>query len=113
MPHTNVMPKHFDLYYGGGWNRPQSGHYVEVTSPGSGEILGRVAEAGAADVAAAVAAARRGFGEWRRVLPLERARIRRGRSQTGAYVQGRARGSGGPSLVSRNVRQGPGAGGGQ
>ena len=77
MPHTNVLPKHFDLYYGGGWNRPQSGRYVEVTSPGSGEILGRVAEAGAADVAAAVAAARRGFGEWRRVPPLERARILR------------------------------------
>lgn len=75
MPHTKVLPKHFDLYYGGGWHGPQSGRYVEVTSPGTGEILGRVAEAGAGDVDSAVAAARRGFGEWQRVLPLERARI--------------------------------------
>src|SRR5659263_337955 len=77
MPHTKVLPKHFDLYYGGGWHGPQSGRYVEVTSPGTGEILGRVAEAGAGDVDSAVAAARRGFGEWQRVLPLERARILR------------------------------------
>jgi len=75
MPHTKVLPRHFDLYYGGGWHGPQSGRYVEVTSPGTGEILGRVAEAGAGDVDSAVAAARRGFGEWQRVLPLERARI--------------------------------------
>lgn len=75
MPHTKVLPKHFDLYYGGGWHGPQSGRYVEVTSPGTGEILGRVAEVGAGDVDSAVAAARRGFGEWQRVLPLERARI--------------------------------------
>ncbi len=77
MPHKNVLPKHFDLYYGGVWHRPQSDRYVEVSSPGNGEILGRVAEAGTADVDLAVAAARCGFAEWRRVLPLERARILR------------------------------------
>lgn len=75
MPHAKVLPEHFDLYYGGGWHGPQSGRYVEVTSPGNGEILGRVAEAGAVDVERAVAAARRGFGEWQRVLPLERGKI--------------------------------------
>ena len=75
MPHTKVLPKHFDLYYGGGWHKPQLGYYAEVTSPGSGEILGRVAQAGAIDVDGAVAAARRGFKEWQGVLPLERAKI--------------------------------------
>lgn len=75
MPHRKVLPGHFDLYYGGDWHGPQSARYVEVTSPGSGEILGRVAEAGAVDVERAVAAARRGFGEWQRVLPLERGKI--------------------------------------
>ncbi len=77
MPHKKVLPKHFDLYYGGGWHAPQSGLYAEITSPGTGEILGRVAQAGAADVDAAVAAARQGFKEWSRVLPLERAKILR------------------------------------
>ncbi len=77
MPHTNVLPKHFDLYYGGDWHSPHSGRYLEITSPGTGEFLGRVAETDARDVDLAVAAARRGFGEWQRVLPLERAKILR------------------------------------
>lgn len=77
MPHKKVLPKHFDLYYGGNWHGPQSGRYAEVTSPGSGAVLGRVAQAGADDVDAAVAAARQGYAEWRGVLPLERAKILR------------------------------------
>jgi betaine-aldehyde dehydrogenase len=36
------------------------------------------AVAGAEDVDRAVAAARAGFAEWRRVAPLERARVRNG-----------------------------------
>ena len=46
-------------------------------NPGHGRAARRVAVAGAVDVDAAVTAARRGFAEWRAVVPLERARILR------------------------------------
>jgi betaine-aldehyde dehydrogenase len=72
-----VLPEHRDLYYGGAWHAPRSGRYVDVVSPGSGESLGRIAEASSEDVDAAVTAARAAFKEWRRVAPLERARILR------------------------------------
>ena len=68
---------HRDLYYGGAWHAPRAGRYVELTSPGDGSSLGRVAEAAAEDVDAAVAAARKGFRAWSQVAPLERAKILR------------------------------------
>jgi betaine-aldehyde dehydrogenase len=71
------LPRHRSLHYGGQWHEPLSGRYAETLNPGTGESLGRVAVAGDADVDAAVAASRRGFAEWRAVLPLERARILR------------------------------------
>ncbi|MDQ2733398.1 MAG: aldehyde dehydrogenase family protein [Pseudomonadota bacterium] len=73
-----VMPTHFDLFYGGAWHKPKLGRYTEDFSPATGETLARVAEGTAEDVDAAVAAARKGFDEWRRVPALERARILRG-----------------------------------
>ena len=69
------LPKRRELYYGGAWHAPLSGRYVERTSPGDGTSLGRVAEAAAQDVDAAVAAARAGFRVWSQVAPLERAKI--------------------------------------
>jgi betaine-aldehyde dehydrogenase len=48
-----------------------------MLNPSTGESLGRVAVSGATDVDAAVAAAKRGFLEWRAVAPLERARLLR------------------------------------
>lgn len=63
------------LYYGGGWHHPASGRYVATLNPGLNEPICEVAEAGAADVDAAVAAARVAFRSWRRVAPLERGRI--------------------------------------
>ena len=75
VPTALSLPAHRDLYYGGRWHAPQAGGYAEITSPGSGESLGRAAEATAADVDAAVASARAGFREWARVLPSERAKI--------------------------------------
>jgi betaine-aldehyde dehydrogenase len=71
------LPEHRGLYYGGAWHQPVSGRMVALTSPGSGHALGEVAEAGQADVDLAVAAARAGYAEWRRVPPLERAKILR------------------------------------
>jgi betaine-aldehyde dehydrogenase len=72
---ASVLPQHRSAYYGGAWHEPQGGRHVEVTSPGSGRSLGTVADAGAADAAAAIAAAREGFRTWRAVPPLERAKV--------------------------------------
>ena len=65
------------LYFGSGWQAPASGTYSEVRNPGTGELLGRVAEGSAADVDAAVAAAREGYAQWRAMPPLERAKLLR------------------------------------
>lgn len=55
----------------------RSGATAETTSPLDGRVLARVASAGAEDVDAAVAAARRAFvrGEWSRCAPSERKRV--------------------------------------
>ena len=71
------LPTHRGLYYGGRWHEPLSGVHADTLDPGTGLALGQVAVAGPADVEAAVAAAQRGYAEWRAVLPLERAKILR------------------------------------
>lgn len=70
------LPKHREPYYAGQWQKPD-GRYVEVTSPGTGESLGQVVEGTAADAQAAIAAAKAAYRDWRRVAPLERARMLR------------------------------------
>jgi betaine-aldehyde dehydrogenase len=72
-----ALPKNRGVYYGAAWHNPKTGRYVETISPGTGQSLGKVAESGAADIDAAVASAKSAFREWRRVLPLERAKILR------------------------------------
>jgi betaine-aldehyde dehydrogenase len=71
------LPEHRDAYYGGAWNKPKSGRSAEVINPGTGESLGAVADCGAADIDAAVEAARAAFPAWRDTPPLERARLLR------------------------------------
>lgn len=63
------------IYYGGAWHAPDQGRYAATLNPGTGEVLGEVAEASPGDVARAVAAAKRAFRDWQAVVPLERARI--------------------------------------
>ncbi|MGA9562887.1 MAG: aldehyde dehydrogenase family protein, partial [Pseudolabrys sp.] len=72
-----VLPKNRGAYYGGAWHEPKAGRYVDTISPGTGQSLGKVADSGADDIDAAVASAKSAFKEWRRVLPLERAKILR------------------------------------
>src|SRR5215475_12571602 len=74
---TLKLPVNRTCYYGGAWHAPKSGREADTINPGTGESLGKVAEAGSADVDAAVAAAKLAFKEWRNVLPLERARMLR------------------------------------
>jgi betaine-aldehyde dehydrogenase len=74
---TLKLPINRGCYYGGAWHAPKSGREADTINPGTGESLGKVADAGVADVDAAVAAAKAAFKEWRNVLPLERAKMLR------------------------------------
>ena len=69
----NVLPSHLDLYYGGQWHAPRAGEYVATINPANGQVVARVAHAGAEDAGAAIDAAHVAFREWGRSAPLERA----------------------------------------
>lgn len=56
----------------GSWTRPGTTHSQPVVNPATGETLGRVPLGSAADVGAAVAAARAAYEGWRRTPALER-----------------------------------------
>ena len=72
-----MMVRDEGLWIGGERVPARSGRYGAVVEPATGDVLARVAEAGAEDVDAAVAAARQSFehGEWRRATAAERARV--------------------------------------
>jgi len=72
-----ALPARRDLYIDGAWRTASDGRTEDVRNPATGESLGPVAVAGAADVDAAVKAARRGFAEWRGVKLVDRAAILR------------------------------------
>ncbi|SNY77762.1 aldehyde dehydrogenase (NAD+) [Nocardia amikacinitolerans] len=58
---------------GGRWVPAASGETIDVVNPATGATMGTIAASGAADVDAAVAAARTAFeGEWRRWTPHQR-----------------------------------------
>jgi betaine-aldehyde dehydrogenase len=69
------LPSHRDPYYAGKWQK--GSRYAEVTNPATGESLGKVTDGTVADAEAAIAAAKAAFREWRRVPPLERAKMLR------------------------------------
>ena len=69
------LPEHRDAFYGGEWHKPKSGRYLDSINPGTGDSLGPFADCGAADVDAAVGAAKKAFDGWRNTPPFERARV--------------------------------------
>src|SRR6476659_2419457 len=71
------LPSHRDPYYAGRWQKPKSPRYVDSINPATGESLGKVLDGTVADAEAAIAAAKAAFKEWRRVPPLERAKMLR------------------------------------
>jgi aldehyde dehydrogenase (NAD+) len=80
------MPSRKELFIGGSWTSSDSRETIQVVSPRTEEVSGEAPEAAAADVDAAVAAARQAFdGPWRqipfeaRVQVLEKARDGLGR----------------------------------
>src|SRR6201991_1098551 len=62
------------LFIGGKWAEPATADVIEVHSPATGELVGKVPMAAAADVDAACAAARKAFdeGPWPHMSPQER-----------------------------------------
>jgi betaine-aldehyde dehydrogenase len=69
------LPTHRDPYYAGKWQK--ASRYAEVINPATAESLGKVTDGTVADAEAAIAAAKAAFKEWRRVPPLERAKMLR------------------------------------
>src|SRR3954470_3839886 len=71
------MRRHDRLYIRGEWGAPAGTGTIDVVSPHTEEVIGRVPEATPADVDRAVAAARHAFdpGPWPRMAPAERATV--------------------------------------
>ncbi|MGH7905230.1 MAG: aldehyde dehydrogenase family protein, partial [Candidatus Binataceae bacterium] len=59
-------------YVNGAWEPSQTESAAEIVNPATGESLARIALAGEAEVARAVAAAARAFPAWRRTPPQDR-----------------------------------------
>ncbi len=69
------LRERYGVYVGGEWLEPRSGEWYETISPATEEPLAQVAQAGAEDVALAVAAAREAFENgWSQTAPSERAK---------------------------------------
>src|SRR3989454_1619030 len=66
--------RRFGHFINGAWQQPADGGYFETTDPSSGEVLATVAQGSAADVDAAVRAARAALPKWQALTPHARAR---------------------------------------
>ena len=66
--------RQFDLFINGEWAPPAAGNRLAVRNPARGESLAQVADAGAADIDAAVSAARGAYAAWSALSPHQRAR---------------------------------------
>jgi aldehyde dehydrogenase (NAD+) len=66
------LEKKYNLFLGGKWVAPKSGRYFDTINPATEEKIAEVAEAGEADVEAAVKAAEAGLKLWSKLAPAER-----------------------------------------
>ncbi len=66
--------RRFDHFINGTWQAPAAGAYFETLDPSNGEKLASVAQGTAADIDAAVHAARAAYPKWRALTPHIRAR---------------------------------------
>src|ERR1700753_1631106 len=73
----DIKTEYDKLFIGGKWTQPSTSEIIEVHCPATGEYVGKVPMAAAADVAAPVAAARAAFdrGPWPSTPPKERAAV--------------------------------------
>ncbi len=65
------------LHIAGQWREGEGGRSINVLNPANEEVIGTVAHASKGDLDAALAAAERGFAEWRKVSAYERAKTMR------------------------------------
>jgi hypothetical protein len=56
-----TLKSEYDLFIGGKWVKPKSGSYFDTINPANEQKIARIAEANAADVDAAVKAARKAY----------------------------------------------------
>jgi aldehyde dehydrogenase (NAD+) len=66
--------RRFGHFINGGWQPPAAGQYFETADPSAGDVLASVAQGSAADVDAAVKAARAALPLWQSLTPHARAR---------------------------------------
>lgn len=74
MPRVDLTQS--EQYIGGRWVSPHSRDVIEITSPGTGQVVGRAPDSDQTDVAAAVDAARAALGDpsgWSSWAPADRA----------------------------------------
>jgi succinate-semialdehyde dehydrogenase/glutarate-semialdehyde dehydrogenase len=65
------------LHIAGQWREGEGGRSIKVLNPANEDVIGTVAHASKRDLDAALAAAGRGFAEWRKVGAFERSRMLR------------------------------------
>src|SRR5246127_613795 len=65
----------FGHFIDGAWRAPAEGKYFETADPSAGTVLAEVAQGSAADVDAAVKAARKALPGWQKLTPHARARF--------------------------------------
>ncbi len=75
--YERLVITHDQLFIDGAWTAPAGTEVIDVVSPSTEEVIGRVPQGTNADVDAAVAAARKSFdsGPWARMHPGERAAV--------------------------------------
>src|SRR5689334_13195034 len=66
--------RQFGHFIGGDWRKPAAGAYFDTTDPATGEKIASISQGSAADVDAAVQAARTALGGWQSVSPHARSR---------------------------------------
>src|SRR5438067_948434 len=66
--------RRFGHFIGGNWQNPKQDEYFDTTDPSTGDKLARVAQGSAADIDAAVRAARTAYSVWNSLTPHARAR---------------------------------------
>ncbi|WP_323991509.1 NAD-dependent succinate-semialdehyde dehydrogenase [Nguyenibacter sp. L1] len=73
------MPHYPDtlLFIDGRWTPAADGRFIDVLNPATEQVIGRVAHAGQPELAAAAAAAERGFAVWSRMSVFDRYTIMR------------------------------------
>lgn len=68
-----TLSKTSQLYIGGSWTEPSTDGMIDVINASTEEVMGQIPSGGAADVDAAVEAAREALGPWRDLSPNDRA----------------------------------------